>query len=879
MEVDLKEVFLFPEEILNSAPSVTTGLFLLEDKTILTGHDSGLVVKWNITNGDHSVLFDFPTPVRAITCSNDKKIVVGWESGQLIIFPINDPSSCEILQQAKFDVFSRVWKTIWPRKDNLITTSTYGQMKTYKQIAGLWQSKPINSIHSHSIFGLASSDGQFFVTGDYRGNILIWEYIDGEYQIVHHLGVQENVQDISWYKDNSFVIITHYGKIYLFEKESQDISKWNNVFGLDIATGLGICINISDDGNNIFAGTNNEIIQFDRDSQLTGIIDIKRVKKIFSFKEKVYILKDNGLFYFEKKKVDIKIELINYNYIKVSLLGHTQTGKSTFCNNLLDENIDKLESTFGKRILNYLISVEEGIEKRIIFHDHGGQEAVLETFIPFVQDSDIILIFFKQIDIKTYQVANDILDELKEHLLEKTKIVYIQTFIDHELNQIPEYEILKMKEANIIHDYLKISPLYKTGFDSLLDIILKAVDKKDYRTMILSPYSVNIHDTLKVLKDIGYPEITYEGFKKNYQQIIKQTISDRHLKFLLEDYTNQGIIEWYPKIYPNIIFNDKNYNMLRSKIPIYVEHKNGIITINELIKIFNNKNYINIIDQVYQNSKIFIKNEEKRIYPLKLTSKPIDLPIFFKEKLKESISYECKIPYQKIKISRLIEALSQLHLQCINVTKNEGLFKWDDDAFIYYILQETGDIVIGKYILCRYYIGGLNTNTQNRLFEVFTEIVEGLYGKLDDKQKYYNFKKKYEIKYIVALSYASEQEYYVEEIATILKNKGKKVFYDKFYKYILWGKNLPEYLQKVFGVESYYCIIFISKEYLQKIYTRYELKTAIIRELQEGREYILPIRFNDTEIPGLDPAKVYLKASDHSPKEIVDIFLKKIEIN
>ena len=34
-------------------------------------------------------------------------------------------------------------------------------------------------------------------------------------------------------------------------------------------------------------------------------------------------------------------------------------------------------------------------ERRIIFHDHGGQETVLGTYLPFLTDSDIILIFFQ----------------------------------------------------------------------------------------------------------------------------------------------------------------------------------------------------------------------------------------------------------------------------------------------------------------------------------------------------------------------------------------------------------------------------------------------------------------------------------------------------
>jgi len=866
---------LFSEDILERAPSVTAGLFLLEDNKAITGHDSGLVIQWNLENGDHSVLFDFPTPVRAMAYSEEKKIVVGWESGQLIAFNLADPGAFELIQPAKFDKFSRVWRTIWPHKDYLLTTSTYGQIKVYRQRRDIWTFESVSSIHNHSVFGLASSNGEFFVTGDYRGNVAIWKCVDGEYEIVQRLGVQENVQDIAWYKDDSFVLITAYGKIKLFERESQELLKWNDVFNLDIATSGGVCIDISDDGNSIYAATKNELIQFDRDTQLADITNINGIKKICSYMNKVYLIKDNGIYYFTRKPVEVKLDLIKYKFIKVCLLGHTQTGKSTFCNNLTHEDIDTLQSTFGKRILNYIVTVEDGIEKRLVFHDHGGQEAVLETFIPFVQDANIILIFFKQIDIKTYYIAKDILNDLKEHLTDYSKIIFVQTFIDNDLNEIPEEEINKLVEEGIIDNYVKISPKYNTNVDDLLSILLNTVDEKDFRTMILSSYSENVYLTLKHLIDIGYPEITYKAFKNRYQEINKVSISDRHLKFLLSDFTNQGIIEWYPEIYPNIIFNSENYNRLRSNIPIYIQHKKGIVTLKELLDHFDFPDYIKIIDKVYRNSKIFIVNKDKRIYPLKLSSETIELPELYKNQLEKVNSNEIKLPYQTIRIGRLIEALSEINLQCINVTKNEGLFTWEDDAFIYYIFQEAGDVILGKHIVCRFYISGSNPKVQNRLLNSFIDIVKGLYG-LIDYEKMDKFKKKDTFEYLVCLSYASEQKDYVERVAELLMDKGIKVYYDKYYKPYLWGKNLPIELQDIYEKRSMYCIIFISKEYVKKIWTRHEFRSALIRELRDEKEYILPVRFNDTKLPGLDLGKVYLRAQEHTPEDIVEIFLKKI---
>lgn len=44
-------------------------------------------------------------------------------------------------------------------------------------------------------------------------------------------------------------------------------------------------------------------------------------------------------------------------------------------------------------------------------------------------------------------------------------------------------------------------------------------------------------------------------------------------------------------------------------------------------------------------------------------------------------------------------------------------------------------------------------------------------------------------KYDIALSFAGEDREYVEKVATLLKENGIKVFYDKFEQVDLWGKD------------------------------------------------------------------------------------------
>ncbi len=136
-------------------------------------------------------------------------------------------------------------------------------------------------------------------------------------------------------------------------------------------------------------------------------------------------------------------------------------------------------------------------------------------------------------------------------------------------------------------------------------------------------------------------------------------------------------------------------------------------------------------------------------------------------------------------------------------------------------------------------------------------------------------KKQQDYTYDVALSYASENRAYVEDIALFLKDFGVRVFYDKFEMVDTWGKDLYEHLNEVYKNKAQYTIIFASEHYVKKVWTDHERKAAQARALKESTDYILPVRFDDTEIPGLNDTVAYLDARQLLPKDIAKKFLEK----
>jgi hypothetical protein len=128
----------------------------------------------------------------------------------------------------------------------------------------------------------------------------------------------------------------------------------------------------------------------------------------------------------------------------------------------------------------------------------------------------------------------------------------------------------------------------------------------------------------------------------------------------------------------------------------------------------------------------------------------------------------------------------------------------------------------------------------------------------------------------VAFSFAGEQRPHARSLYDKLTSKNLKVFYDEGQLANIWGKDLYQYLSDIYQNKARYSVIFLSQEYANKLWTKHELKALQARAFKESEEYILPIRFDDTELPGLLPTIAYINWTDYTVTEISDLIYKKI---
>jgi len=128
----------------------------------------------------------------------------------------------------------------------------------------------------------------------------------------------------------------------------------------------------------------------------------------------------------------------------------------------------------------------------------------------------------------------------------------------------------------------------------------------------------------------------------------------------------------------------------------------------------------------------------------------------------------------------------------------------------------------------------------------------------------------------IALSFAGEDRDVAQKIAKSLVEGGYDVFYDDFEKADLWGKDLYVHLNDLYSKRSKFCLMIISKSYANKLWTNHERRAAQAKAFRQNEEYILPLRLDDTEIPGINETIGYVDYNKTSFPELISLLKQKI---
>ena len=128
----------------------------------------------------------------------------------------------------------------------------------------------------------------------------------------------------------------------------------------------------------------------------------------------------------------------------------------------------------------------------------------------------------------------------------------------------------------------------------------------------------------------------------------------------------------------------------------------------------------------------------------------------------------------------------------------------------------------------------------------------------------------------VALSFAGTQRDYVGQVAGALKAGGVRCFYDADDQVRLWGTHLAEELPRIYAEESAAVVVFVSADYAGQDWTRLERRAAFSQAVKEAGVYVLPARFDDSELPGLLPDVVTVDLRRYTPGQFADLVMEKL---
>lgn len=131
----------------------------------------------------------------------------------------------------------------------------------------------------------------------------------------------------------------------------------------------------------------------------------------------------------------------------------------------------------------------------------------------------------------------------------------------------------------------------------------------------------------------------------------------------------------------------------------------------------------------------------------------------------------------------------------------------------------------------------------------------------------------------VALSFAGKERQYAERLAVALRERDISVFYDRFVDPGSIRHDLEGYLHRIYTDSSRYSVILISCAYLSGHWPMHEWR-ALQEKHQNGiPDYIIPVRLDDTELPGLSEPLPFLDLREASVDQIADAIRSRISRN
>jgi len=130
----------------------------------------------------------------------------------------------------------------------------------------------------------------------------------------------------------------------------------------------------------------------------------------------------------------------------------------------------------------------------------------------------------------------------------------------------------------------------------------------------------------------------------------------------------------------------------------------------------------------------------------------------------------------------------------------------------------------------------------------------------------------------VVLSFASEDQDVALEFKRLVEEHGYRVgcYSSSDQRTEAWGNHLNRLTYERYGRRAAFCVVFYSKAYADKIWTKLEFQVSKTRASIENRDYLLLVKLDDTAIPELAADYVYMDPREVPIPDLVKSLCEKL---
>jgi internalin A len=616
------------------------------------------------------------------------------------------------------------------------------------------------------------------------------------------------------------------------------------------------------------------------------------------------------------------------NEIKMLLLGEGTVGKTALVNRLVFDKFETTEKTEGIDIHKWNVEIKNNCNIQINIWDFAGQEITHATHQFFLTKRSIyLLILASRLDEK----ANRLEEWLKiiQNLGGESPVIIVCNKSDeHQMNL--DERALREKYPNI-REIIKVSCKRGTNIKRLKQKILAEIKQMPH---VFDPFSKKWFAVKEKLENLSENYIPFEDYLKicDEEGVIEDIDRETLIKFLHDlgvvlNFLDDPRVNETSVLKPEWI-TEGVYKILTSKM---LDEKHGVLTLEMVAKVLDNRRYPKhkhrfIVQMMEKFERCFPLVKDKTfLVPDLLPKEQPDFGDWKPDKNGLGFQYHYEIEPGSF-ITRFIVNMNEYideetywrkGVVLTNGKDNRALVKADlEDKKIFIWIDGKMEMRRGFLSMIRRQFERIHETMSNLKVTEYAQHEKGLIPytsllKLEEKgikkhyfpdidaevditemlngfesenerllrgmrRKDFGFREPLSREFDVALSYAGEDREYVERVNKELKSKGVNVFYDRDEEVEMWGKFGIEAFDEIYRKLSKYVVMFISKSYAEKMWTNVERQAALSRAIREKKEYILPARFDDTELIGLSPDIIDVNLSKKSPEEFAQMIIKKL---